>query len=43
VFSSNSRAHHVYEKAGYKETGRIPKAVTKGEARIDLINMFKEI
>jgi ribosomal protein S18 acetylase RimI-like enzyme len=29
LFSSNSRALHVYEKAGYYVSGRIPKTILK--------------
>jgi RimJ/RimL family protein N-acetyltransferase len=43
VFSSNSRAHHVYEKLGYRETGIIPKGAKRNGEYIDMIQMVKEI
>jgi len=43
VFSTNARAKHVYEKAGFKETGRIPKEIYKGGKFIDHIMMTKEL
>ena len=43
VFSSNERAIHMYEKVGFKETGRIPKEIYKGDRYIDHIMMTKEI
>jgi RimJ/RimL family protein N-acetyltransferase len=43
VASTNSLARHVYEKAGYIETGRIPKGFIKDEGRVDIISMAKEI
>jgi len=39
VFASNKRARHVYEKAGFKETGRIPKGIYKKGEYIDSITM----
>ena len=43
VFSSNSRARHVYEKAGYQIVGRVPKAILKDGKYIDSIIMAKEL
>ncbi|MBN1682846.1 GNAT family N-acetyltransferase [Candidatus Bathyarchaeota archaeon] len=43
VFSSNSRAKHVYEKVGFRETGRIPKEIYKNGEFIDHIFMVKEL
>jgi RimJ/RimL family protein N-acetyltransferase len=43
VFSSNSRARHVYERAGYRIVGRVPKAVLKDGEYVDSIIMTKEI
>ena len=43
VFSSNDRAIHVYNKVGFKETGRIPKEIYKDGKYIDHIIMTKEI
>ena len=43
VASSNSRARHVYEKLGYRETDEIPKGLIKDEERVDIIQMAKEI
>jgi RimJ/RimL family protein N-acetyltransferase len=41
VFSSNERAIHVYEKIGFKETGRKPDKIFKNERYIDEIIMTK--
>ena len=43
VFASNDKARHVYEKAGYRETGRWPREIKKDGAYIDAILMSKEI
>jgi RimJ/RimL family protein N-acetyltransferase len=43
VFSTNKRAIHVYEKVGFKETGRIPKFFYKNGKYIDRLIMTKEI
>jgi RimJ/RimL family protein N-acetyltransferase len=42
VFSSNLRAKHVYEKMGFRETGRIPKEIFKNGKYIDEILMTME-
>lgn len=43
VADSNSRARHLYEKAGYHAGGRTPKGIIKDGDRVDIINMVKEI
>lgn len=43
VFASNERARHVYEKVGYRECGRIPRDIKKGDEYIDSVIMVKEI
>ena len=43
VASSNKRAIHVYEKVGFKETGRIPKFYYKNGKYFDEVIMAKEI
>ena len=43
VFSTNKRAIHVYEKVGFKETGRRPKFFYKNGKYIDRVIMTKEI
>jgi len=43
VFSTNKRAIHIYEKAGFKETGRIPNEIYKNGKFIDHIIMVKQL
>jgi RimJ/RimL family protein N-acetyltransferase len=43
VFSGNDRAIHVYEKVGFKEVGRIPKAIFKWGQYFDEIIMAIEL
>ena len=43
VFETNSVAKGLYEKAGFKESGRIPKGVYKNGKYIDLIRMVQEL
>lgn len=43
VASSNKRAIHVYKKAGFKKTGRIPRFYYKDGKYFDEIIMAKEI
>jgi RimJ/RimL family protein N-acetyltransferase len=43
VYATNNRALHVYEKVGFKKTGRIPKRYYKKGKYIDGIIMTKEI
>ena len=43
VFETNSTAKGLYEKAGFKENGRIPKGVYKSGKYIDLIRMVQEL
>jgi ribosomal protein S18 acetylase RimI-like enzyme len=43
VYATNSRAHHVYEKQGYRVVGRVPKVVLKDGAYTDSIIMTKEL
>lgn len=43
VFSENDRAIHVYEKVGFKEVGRIPRAIFKWERYLDEIIMAIEL
>ncbi len=42
-FEGNSRARHVYEKVGFKETGREPKALKRAERYEDLVIMALEL
>jgi RimJ/RimL family protein N-acetyltransferase len=41
LFSTNSRARHVYEKLGFREYGRIPGEIHKNGQYIDHITMVK--
>jgi len=43
VFSTNERAQHVYRKVGFKEVGRVPKAVYRNGKYIDDIIMALEL
>lgn len=43
AFANNNRAIHVYEKAGFKETGRIPKGLCRNGKYVDEVIMTKEI
>jgi len=43
VFATNKRAIHVYEKVGFKETGRIPKGIYRNGKYIDRVIMVKEV
>jgi len=43
VYVTNKRAIHVYEKVGFKETGRVPKRYYKKGKYIDAVIMTKEI
>jgi len=43
TFSTNKRATHVYEKVGFKETGRTPKLFYKNGKYIDGVTMVKQL
>jgi len=43
VYESNLRARHVYEKVGFREVGRIPKAICKGDQYLDEVVMALEL
>jgi RimJ/RimL family protein N-acetyltransferase len=43
VFSTNTRAKHVYENVGFRETGCIPKGIYKNGKFVDHITMVKEL
>ena len=43
VFDSNLRARHVYEKLGFREVGRLPKAIQKGDGYVDEVVMALEL
>jgi len=43
VYESNLRARHVYEKVGFREVGRIPKAICKGGQYLDEVVMALEL
>ena len=43
TFSTNKRAIHVYEKVGFKETGRTPKLFYKNGKNIDEVIMVKQL
>ena len=43
IFSTNKRAIHVYEKAGFREVGRIPRGLCKDGKYVDEITMSREL
>jgi RimJ/RimL family protein N-acetyltransferase len=43
VFETNLRARHVYEKVGFREVGRMPKAIRKGDQYVDEVVMALEL
>jgi RimJ/RimL family protein N-acetyltransferase len=43
VFAANARAMHVYEKVGYKVTGRVPDAIKRENVYMDTLIMIKRI
>ena len=43
VFANNPRAIHVYDKTGFKQTGRIPKKMLRSGKFIDSIIMTREL
>jgi RimJ/RimL family protein N-acetyltransferase len=43
VYSGNDRALHVYEKVGFKETGRVPGAVKRDDRIRDLVTMTMKL
>ena len=43
VFETNNIARGLYKKAGFTESGRIPKGVYKNGKYIDLIRMVQEL
>jgi L-amino acid N-acyltransferase YncA len=43
VFASNKRAMHIYEKVGFVQVGRIPKAFLKDDEYVDQIIMVKAL
>ena len=43
VYESNLRARHVYMKVGFREVGRMPKAIRKGDQYLDEVVMALEL
>ena len=43
VFANNRRAIHVYEKTGFRQSGRIPKKMLRNGKFIDSIVMTREL
>jgi len=43
VYETNLRARHLYEKVGFREVGRMPKAIRKDDQYIDEIVMALEL
>jgi L-amino acid N-acyltransferase YncA len=42
-FATNKEAQALYKKVGFRETGRIPKAVHKNGKYIDMVRMTREL
>jgi ribosomal protein S18 acetylase RimI-like enzyme len=42
-FATNKEAQALYKKVGFRETGRIPKAVYKNGKYIDMVRMTREL
>ncbi len=43
VFENNAQAIHVYEKAGFRRVGRVPKKIRRGSRFIDAVLMATEL
>jgi len=43
VFANNARAIHVYEKAGFRLVGKIPKKIHRDSRFFDIILMSAEL
>ena len=43
VFATNMAAIRLYEKAGFEQTGKIPKGILRDGAYIDLVRMTTEL
>jgi len=43
VFATNKRAIHVYEKAGFEQTGRIPNGIFRNGKYVDQLLMAREL
>ncbi len=43
MFAHNERARYVYEKMGFAECGRIPKAVLHQNQYVDYVYMYREL
>jgi RimJ/RimL family protein N-acetyltransferase len=43
VFATNNAATNLYEKIGFKETGRIPKGIYRDGNYIDIVRMTTEL
>ncbi|UCD73419.1 MAG: GNAT family N-acetyltransferase [Candidatus Bathyarchaeota archaeon] len=43
VFATNKTARHLYEKMGFKETGRTPNIFYKDRKYLDEVTMYKEL
>jgi RimJ/RimL family protein N-acetyltransferase len=43
VFANNPQAYHIYEKAGFKQVGRIPKKIFRLDRFVDVVVMAIEL
>lgn len=43
VFGNNDHAQSLYRKFGFREYGRLPKGIIRGNKKIDDVLMYKEI
>jgi RimJ/RimL family protein N-acetyltransferase len=43
VFANNDQAIHLYQKLGFKEFGRLPRGIKRGEQYWDFVYMWREV
>ena len=43
TFANNDRALHLYQKLGFREFGRLPRGIKRGEEYCDFVYMWKRV